>query len=56
MECGEIPHHGLVLVWFVCVHGLCMLAEVVESRELLAAVASEGTFASMFAIRIFGVW
>lgn len=48
VEGGELVHHALVLLLLVCVDGLSVLAEVVEARELLAAVAGEGAFAGVF--------
>jgi len=47
MESCELLHHLLVKIWLVCVHGLGMLAEVVEVGELLSAMALEGAFAGM---------
>lgn len=41
-------HHALVLVLLIGVHGLGMLAQVVEARELFPTVAGEWTFASVF--------
>ena len=35
VEGGEVAHHPLVLLLLVGVYGLCMLAEVVETRKLL---------------------
>lgn len=49
MEGGEVAHHAFVLVLLVGMDGLGMLAEVVETRELLGAVASEGTLAGVLA-------
>jgi hypothetical protein len=48
VEAGELLHHVLVLLLLVRVDRLRMLAEVVEARELLAAVAAEGAFARVF--------
>lgn len=48
VEGGEVAHHALVLLLLVGVDGLGMLAEVVEARELLAAMAGEGALAGMF--------
>ena len=48
VERRELLHHALVLLLLVGVDGLCMLAEVVEARELLAAVAGEGAFTGVF--------
>ena len=45
---GEFVHHAVVLVLLVCVDSLRVLTEVVETRELLAAVARERPLASMF--------
>jgi hypothetical protein len=41
-------HHPRVLVLLVGVDGLGVLAEVVETRELLAAMAIERTLAGVF--------
>ena len=48
MQTRQIAHHLFVLVLFVRVHGLGVLAQVVEARELFAAVAGEGAFACVF--------
>jgi hypothetical protein len=48
VEGGELAHHPLVLLLLICMDCLCMLAQIVETRELLGAVASEGTLASVF--------
>lgn len=48
MKRGEVAHHGLVLVLFVGVHGLSMLAEVVEARKLFGTVAGERALAGVF--------
>ena len=50
VERGEVAHHLLVLVLLVGVDGLGVLAEVVETRELLAAVTAEGTFTGVFPV------
>jgi hypothetical protein len=50
MQTRQIPHHLLVLVLLVGVDGLCVLSEVIETRELFTAVAGEGAFARMFSV------
>jgi hypothetical protein len=51
-HCGvkrrKLSHHALIGILFIGVDGLSMLAKIVETRELLAAMASERTFASVF--------
>ncbi len=49
MERSEVAHHALVLVVLVGMHGLRMLAQVVEARKLLAAVTRKGALAGVFA-------
>jgi hypothetical protein len=44
---GKLTHHALVGLLLVSVNGLCMLAEIVETRELLSAMTSERTFTSV---------
>ena len=51
MEGRELLHHPLVLVLLVGVDRLCMLAQVVQARELLPAVTGEWSFPSMFSIQ-----
>lgn len=51
VERGELVHHTFVLVLLVCVDGLSVLAEVVEPRKLLAAVAGEGSLAGVLSAR-----
>jgi hypothetical protein len=46
----ELAHHTLVGVLLVCVNGLRMLTKIVETRELLSAMTSERTFASMLPV------
>lgn len=46
---GERCKHGLVQLGLVRVNGGCVLAQVVETRKRLAAVAREGTLASVLA-------
>ena len=48
VERGELVHHALVLLLLISVNGLRVLAKVVETRELLAAMAGEGAFAGVF--------
>jgi len=50
VERRELAHHTLVGVLLICMNGLGMLAQIVETRELLATMASEGTLASMFSV------
>lgn len=45
---GELAHHVFVLVLLIGVHGLRMLAQIVEAGELLATVAGEGPLARVF--------
>ena len=54
VEGGELLHHALVLLLLVGVDGLCMLAEVVEAGELLAAVAGEGALAGVLSVTCVG--
>ena len=48
MQSSEIAHHLLVELLLIGVNGLGMLAEIVKSRELLGAVATERALASVF--------
>ena len=48
MEGGELAHHSFVFVLLVGMDSLRMLAEVIETRELFAAMAREGAFAGVF--------
>lgn len=48
VERGELVHHALVLLLLISVNGLRVLAKIVETRELLAAMAGEGAFAGVF--------
>lgn len=50
VEGCEIAHHLLVLLLLVGVDGLGVLAEVIETGELLAAVAGKGAFAGVFSV------
>jgi hypothetical protein len=45
---GEFSHHAFIGILFIGVYGLSMLAKIVETRELLAAMTSERTFAGVF--------
>ena len=45
---GKLSHHALVGILFIGVNGLSMLTKIVETRELLATMTSERTFASVF--------
>lgn len=49
---GELAHHLLVRLLLVGVHGLRVLPQVVEARELLPAVARERALAGVFSIII----
>jgi hypothetical protein len=49
VERSEIPHHAFILILLVGMNRLRMLTEIVEARELLAAVAGEWAFASVLA-------
>ena len=51
VEGSQLTHHEFVLVLLVCVDSLRVLTKVVETRELLAAVAGEGTLAGVFSAR-----
>jgi hypothetical protein len=44
----KLSHHPFIGLLFIGVNGLSMLTKVVETRELLSAVATERTFTSMF--------
>jgi len=48
MERSKIPHHLLVLLLLVSMDGLRMLTQIIKTRELLAAMTSERTFARVF--------
>jgi hypothetical protein len=48
MQSRELAHHLFVILHPLCMHGLGVLAEIVESRELLAAVTGERAFACVF--------
>jgi hypothetical protein len=48
VERGKFSHHTLIRVLFIGMYGLSMLAKIVETRELLATMASERTFSSVF--------
>lgn len=50
MKGGQIAHHLIVLLGFVGMNGLSMLPKIVETGELLAAVAGEWAFASVFTV------
>ena len=34
VEGGEVAHHAFVLILLVCMDGLCVLAQIVETGEL----------------------
>lgn len=45
VKSSELTHHVFVLILLIGVHGLRMLAQIVEARELLATVTGEGPLA-----------
>jgi len=45
---GKFSHHALVGILFIGMDSLSMLAKIVETRELLAAMTGERTFAGVF--------
>ena len=53
-HCGvkrrKLSHHTLIGVLLIGVDSLSMLAKIVETRELLAAMTSERTFTSVFPV------
>ena len=51
MQGGELAHHTLVGVLLVGMDCLGMLAEIVETRELLSTMASERTFTGVLPVR-----
>jgi hypothetical protein len=51
MKRGKFAHHALILFLLISVNSLSVLAEIVEARKLLAAVASKRTLASVFPVR-----
>ena len=50
MQGGELAHHTLVGLLLIGMDSLCMLAEIVETRELLSTMASERTFAGVLPV------
>lgn len=46
---GEFLHHDLVSLRHIRVNGLGVLTKIVEAREGLSAVTSEGPFTGVFA-------
>jgi hypothetical protein len=48
VEGCEVAHHALILFLLIGMDGLCMLAQVVQTRKLFATVTCERTFPSMF--------
>jgi hypothetical protein len=48
MKRRELSHHALIGILLIGMDGLSMLTKIVETRELLSAMASERTFTSMF--------
>jgi hypothetical protein len=51
MKRGKFAHHALILFLLISVNSLSMLAQIIEARKLLAAVASKRTLASVFPVR-----
>jgi hypothetical protein len=45
---GKIAHHALVLLLFICMHGLSMLTQIIQTRELFPAVTTERAFTRVF--------
>ena len=50
MQGRKLAHHTLVGVLLVGMDSLCMLTQIVETRELLSAMAGERTFASVLPV------
>ncbi len=50
MQGRELAHHALIGLLLVSMHGLGMLAEIVETRELLSTMAGERTFTSVLPV------
>ena len=50
MQRGELAHHTLIGILLVGMHCLSMLAQIVETRELLSTVASERTFTGVLPV------
>ena len=50
MKRRKLSHHTLIGVLLIGVDSLSMLAKIVETRELLAAMTSERTFTSVFPV------
>ena len=50
MQGGELAHHTLVRVLLVGMDRLGMLAEIVETRELLSTMAGERTLAGVLPV------
>lgn len=48
MKRSKIAHHLLVLLLLISMNSLCMLAQIVKTRKLLATVARERTLARVF--------
>jgi hypothetical protein len=46
----ELAHHTLIGVLLIGVHSLSMLAQIVETRELLSTMAGERTFAGVLPV------
>jgi hypothetical protein len=51
MKRGQVTHHLIVVPGSLGMNGLSMLSQIVKSGELLATVAGEWSFTSMFSIR-----
>jgi hypothetical protein len=50
MQGGELAHHTLVGILLVGMDRLGMLAQIVETRELLSTMAGERTFAGVLPV------
>jgi hypothetical protein len=50
MQGGELAHHTLVRVLLVGMDCLGMLAQIVETRELLSTMTGERTFAGVLPV------
>ena len=50
MQRGELAHHTLVGILLVGMDSLGMLAQIIETRELLSTVAGERTFAGVLSV------
>jgi hypothetical protein len=45
---SQLAHHPLICVLLIGMNGLSMLSEIVETRELLAAMTGKWALAGMF--------